>query len=87
MYADPGVRARCPVEVFKDERVKVTAVENTHYLEPWRSKMPHRSMGVRFDTPTRSVVIAGDTNYSSNLVELGKDADVFLSEVIDLMMI
>jgi ribonuclease BN (tRNA processing enzyme) len=72
-----------PVEVFKDERVRVTAIENTHYPEHSRSKMPHRSMGVRFDTATRSVAISGDTNYSKNLVELVKGVDVFVCEVMD----
>jgi ribonuclease BN (tRNA processing enzyme) len=72
-----------PTPVFKDERVTVSAIENTHYPEYSRSKMRHRSIGVRFDTPTRSVVIAGDTNYSKNLVELAKGVDVFVCEVMD----
>jgi ribonuclease BN (tRNA processing enzyme) len=72
-----------PIEVFKDDRVTVTATENTHYQEYSRSKMPHRSMAVRFDTKTRSVVISGDTNYSKNLVELAKGADIFVCEVMD----
>jgi ribonuclease BN (tRNA processing enzyme) len=72
-----------PIEVFKDGRVTVTAIENTHYPEHSRSKMRHRSMGVRFDTPTRSVVITGDTNYSKNLVELARGVDVFICEIMD----
>ncbi len=66
---DPGARV---TELFHDERVKVTAIENTHYPEHSRSKMPYRSIGVRFDTRTRSVVISGDTTYSKNLVELAQ---------------
>jgi ribonuclease BN (tRNA processing enzyme) len=69
--------------VFKDERVTVTASESTHYPEHSRAQMPHRAMGVRFDTPTRSIVITGDTNYSKNLVELAKGVDVFVCEVMD----
>jgi len=72
-----------PVAVFKDGRVTVTAIENTHYSEAARSKMPHRSMGVRFDTRTRSIAISGDTNYSKNLVELIRGVDVFVCEVMD----
>ena len=72
-----------PIEVVKDERVTVTAIENTHYPEYSRSKMPHRSIGVRLDTQTRSVAIAGDTNYSKNLVEIAKGVDVFVCEVMD----
>jgi len=79
---DVAVSAK-PIEVFKDARVTVTAVENAHYPEQSRAKMPHRSMGVRFDTPTRSVAISGDTNYSKNLVELIKGVDVFVCEVMD----
>lgn len=79
---DVAVSAQ-PVTVFKDERVTVTSVENSHYPEYSRSRMPHRSMGVRFDTPTRSVAISGDTNYSKNLVELIKGVDVFICEVMD----
>lgn len=79
---DVAVSAK-PVAVFKDERVNVTAVENTHYPDYSRSKMQHRSLGVRFDTPTRSVAISGDTNYSKNLVDLIKGVDVFVCEVMD----
>ncbi|MEJ0099518.1 MAG: MBL fold metallo-hydrolase [Pseudomonadota bacterium] len=77
---DPGSKI---TEVFRDERVKVTAIENTHFPEHSRSRMPYRSMGLRFDTKTRSVVISGDTSYSKNLVELAKDVDVFICEVMD----
>lgn len=72
-----------PIEVFRDQRVRVTSIENTHYPEHSRSKMPYRSIGVRFDTPTRSVVVSGDTNYSRNLVELARDVDVFICEIMD----
>ncbi|HTQ36075.1 MAG TPA: MBL fold metallo-hydrolase [Steroidobacteraceae bacterium] len=72
-----------PLQIFKDERVTVSTAENTHYPEHSRSQMPYRSVGVRFDTKTRSVVISGDTNYSSNLVQLAKDADVFVCEIME----
>lgn len=72
-----------PLQIFKDERVTVSSAENTHFPEHSRSKMPYRSIGVRFDTRTRSVVISGDTNYSKNLVELARDADVFICEIMD----
>jgi len=72
-----------PLQVFKDDRVTVSTAENTHYPEHSRSQMPYRSVGVRFDTKTRSVVISGDTSYSSNLVRLAKDADVFVCEIME----
>jgi ribonuclease BN (tRNA processing enzyme) len=71
------------VDVFKDERVSVTAVQNTHYPEHSLAQMPHRSIGVRFDSKTRSVVVSGDTNYSKNLVSLASGADVFICEIMD----
>lgn len=72
-----------PQEIFRDGRVTVSTIENTHYPEHSRSQMPYRSIGVRFDTKTRSVVICGDTSYSSNLVQLAQDADVFICEIMD----
>jgi ribonuclease BN (tRNA processing enzyme) len=72
-----------PIEVFTDERVKVLCIENTHYAEHSRSQMPYRSIGVRFDSKTRSVVVSGDTNYSRNLVELARSVDVFICEIMD----
>lgn len=71
------------IEVFKDERVTVTAIQNTHYPEYSLAQMPHRSIGVRFDTKTRSVVVSGDTNYSKNLATLASGADVFVCEIMD----
>lgn len=72
-----------PTQVFKDERVTVTAVENTHYPQRSRERMPHRALSFRFDTPQRSVVFSGDTAYSANLVELARGADLFVCEIID----
>src|SRR5688572_20744714 len=37
-----------PAEIFQDERVRVSAVENTHYPETSRDAMPHRSVAYRF---------------------------------------
>jgi ribonuclease BN (tRNA processing enzyme) len=84
MYHGHDVQATSkPLQVFKDERVTVSTIENTHYPEHSRSQMPHRAIGVRFDTKTRSVVISGDTSYSANLALLAKDADVFVCEIMD----
>ena len=45
--------------------------------------MPYRSLAYRFDSKTRSIVFAGDTAYSTNLVDLAQAADVFICEVMD----
>jgi len=72
-----------PVQVFRDERVTVTAIENTHYPARSTAKMPHRALALRFDTKGRSIVFSGDTAYSANIVRLAKDADVFVCEIMD----
>jgi ribonuclease BN (tRNA processing enzyme) len=68
-------------EVFKDDRVTVLAVENTHFPERAKAKMDYRSFAYRFNTATRSIVFSGDTAYSENLIELARGADVFVCEV------
>lgn len=72
-----------PVQVFKDDRLTVMAVENSHYPDRAKAAMPHRSVAYRFQAADRSIVISGDTAYSKNLVELAKGADLFVCEVID----
>jgi len=75
--------ADTPIAVFKDERIAVTAIENTHYPPRSKAYMSHRSLAVRFDTKDRSIVFAGDTAYSSNVARLARGADVFVCEVGD----
>jgi len=73
-----------PAEVFKDDRVTVRSVENTHYPAESKQKMPYRSVAYRFDTRDRSIVFSGDTAYSTGLVELAKSADVLVCEAMDV---
>lgn len=73
-----------PTQVFGDDRVKVLSVENAHFPDRARANMPYRSLAYRIETPTRSIVISGDTAYSPGLVDLARDADFFVCEVIDL---
>jgi ribonuclease BN (tRNA processing enzyme) len=68
-------------EVFKDDRLTVLAVENTHFPERAKAKMDYRSFAYRFNTATRSIVFSGDTAYSENLIDLARGADVFVCEV------
>lgn len=70
-------------EVFRDDRVTVRAIENTHYPDRAKAKMPHRSFAYRFTTTDRSIVFSGDTAYSTGLVELARDADVLVCEALD----
>lgn len=62
-------------EVFKDDRVRVTATLNDH------PPIAH-SFAYRFDTADRSIVFSGDTRVSKNLIVLAKHADVLVHEVI-----
>jgi ribonuclease BN (tRNA processing enzyme) len=73
-----------PVQVFKDDRVTVHAVENMHYPEVAKARMPHRSLAFRFDTADRSIVFSGDTAPSANLVELARNADILVCEAVDV---
>jgi ribonuclease BN (tRNA processing enzyme) len=62
-------------EIFKDARVRVTAAVNRH------PPIAH-SFAYRIDSPDRSIVISGDTNYSDAVVALAKDADVLVHEAL-----
>ena len=72
-----------PAAAFKDEHVAITSIENNHYPERSKAKMPYRSLAYRFESQTRVIVFSGDTAYSKNLVELANGADVFVCEVLD----
>jgi ribonuclease BN (tRNA processing enzyme) len=63
--------------VFKDNRVTITAALVRH-----PPVVP--SFAYRFDTADRSIVISGDTAPSDALVELARDADVLVHEVMYL---
>ncbi|MEO8935730.1 MAG: MBL fold metallo-hydrolase [Burkholderiaceae bacterium] len=67
--------------VMEDDRVRVTSALVDHYtLKP--------AFAYRFDTTSsegrRSIVFSGDTTYSDALIELAKDADVLVHEVMYL---
>jgi len=71
-----------PGLVFQDANVKVTAVENTHFhfqlgTPPYGK---YRSYSYRFETPDRVVFFTGDTGPSDAVVELAKDADLYITE-------
>lgn len=63
--------------VMHDDNVKVTAALVQHPpVTP--------AFAYRFDCPDRSIVFSGDTHPSENLIELARDADILVHEVIDL---
>ena len=73
-----------PLEVYRDERVTVRSIENTHYPAESKQKMPYRSVSYRVDAGRRSFVISGDTAYSPGLVSLAKGAEILVCEAMDV---
>lgn len=61
-------------EIFRDDRVRVTAVRNDHV------PIEH-SYAYRFDTPDASIVISGDTALSDSVRTLARGADILVHEV------
>ncbi|WP_298674288.1 MBL fold metallo-hydrolase [uncultured Sphingomonas sp.] len=86
-FSGRDIKQSGPLEVYRDEVLRVTAVENTHYST---MKLPEHSYGrdmsfsYRFETPWRSIVYTGDTGPSPAVEKLAMGADVLISEVIDL---
>ena len=68
------------------EGVKVRAAANSHYLMNGHSPDPGQaqSLALRFELPGRSVVITGDTGPSEAVAALARDANVLVSEIIDV---
>ena len=86
MFRGQDLEARgAPGEVYRDERVTVRSVENTHYPVESKQKMPYRSVAYRLDARNRSFVISGDTAYSPGLVALAKGAEILVCEAIDVV--
>lgn len=65
-----------PVTFFEDDLVRVSATLVQH-----APVFP--ALAFRFETEDGSIVFSGDTGPTDNLVELARDADVLVHEVID----
>ncbi|MDE2563402.1 MAG: MBL fold metallo-hydrolase [Sphingomonadales bacterium] len=86
-FAGHAIREAGPVEFYRDDLLRVTAVENSHYSTMKPVEHPYgrdMSFSYRFETPRRSIVYTGDTGPSPAVERLARDADVLISEVIDL---
>jgi len=74
--------------VYRDDRIKVIAVENTHYaLMPESSRAIMKSYSYRFETPHGTIVFTGDTGPSDAVARLAQGADVLVSEVEDFVAV
>ena len=70
-------------EVYRDSRVTVIAVANTHYnfRSGTAASGQDLSFSYRFNTARASVVFTGDTGPSDVVTDLARNADVLVSEV------
>jgi ribonuclease BN (tRNA processing enzyme) len=67
--------------VFQDDRVRVTAVGNSHYaLMPAQERSRFESYSYRIETPHGVIVFTGDTGPSEGVAQLAKGADVLIAE-------
>ncbi|WP_240704653.1 MBL fold metallo-hydrolase [Croceicoccus sediminis] len=64
----------------------VTAASNTHYSFPPGSDLAQRfqALSFRFDLPGRSIVYTGDTGPSDAVVNLARNADLLVAEMMDI---
>ena len=68
--------------VYQDDKIRVEAVENTHYaLMPQTARADMKSYAYRFETPYGTIVFTGDTGPSDAVARLAVGADVLVSEV------
>jgi ribonuclease BN (tRNA processing enzyme) len=66
-----------PGVVLETDAVRVTSTLVRHPpVEP--------AFAFRFDTPSRSIIVSGDTTYSPELIELARGADVLVHEAMYL---
>jgi ribonuclease BN (tRNA processing enzyme) len=75
-----------PQEIYRDENLRVIAVENSHYNTKPMTPQAYgttKSYSYRFETPDKVIVFTGDTGPSDAVAELAKGADILVSEVID----
>jgi ribonuclease BN (tRNA processing enzyme) len=76
-----------PELVYSDDNIRVLAITNDHYhfAEGSEEDIFSRSYSFRIETNTKSYVYTGDTGWSQNVIDLARNADVLVSEVIDLV--
>lgn len=73
-----------PVEIYRDENVRVTAVGVDHFHKADGSvSNASRSYAYRVEANGRSMVFSGDTGPSPALERLARDADLLVCEVMD----
>lgn len=67
--------------IHSDDRVTVTAIENTHFHLPVEIAAEHKSLSYRFKTRDKVIVFTGDTGPSPAVAEFAKGADILVCEI------
>jgi ribonuclease BN (tRNA processing enzyme) len=96
-FGIPGALRIDPMSIVKVHELKdgdtaslsgatVRVARNSHYsFAPGsRQDRQFKSFSYRFDVDGRSIVYTGDTGPSANVEAMGKDADMLVSEMIDV---
>jgi len=75
--------------VYQDENIKVSAVNVEHFQVAPSIDIPvqSRALGFKIETSHRTIVYTGDTGFSGRLIDLADNADVLISEVVDVAAI
>ncbi|WP_164089175.1 MBL fold metallo-hydrolase [Sphingorhabdus sp. YGSMI21] len=74
-------------ELFSDEKIRVRAVENSHFDHLSGVDIGFgalRSYSYRFDSADRSIVFTGDTGPSQSLQRMASGADILVAEIMDV---
>lgn len=73
-----------PGLVYQDDKIRVTAIENTHYkLMPAKFRKQYKSYSYRIETPHGVIVFTGDTGPCPPLKTFARGADVLVSEIMN----
>lgn len=69
--------------IYQDEKVRVSAIENTHFRLAAESVAARdKSYSLRFDFGGKSVVFTGDTGPSPTLETFARGADILVAEMV-----
>ena len=72
------------VELYRDEAILVEAIEVAHFRSPSPGAARPHAIGLRVTTPDRVIAYTGDTGMTPALVPLAQDANLLVSEVVDV---